>query len=573
MKFLRINMTELTAVYEEIPEPYKGLGGRGLTSEMINRQVPPTCDALGPRNKLIIAVGLLAGTSFINISRISVGAKSPLTGGIKESNAGGNIGAYMGQLGIRAIIVEGRAPADQLYLLKIESDGTAQLVEASDCRLMRTYALVDKLRQDHGEKYAIACIGPAGEHRMASASIQTSDADGRPCRAAGRGGMGAVMGSKGLKAILVNQGGTFKAPIADPEAFKEGLKKFTRTVKENPSSGMMMPALGTAGLVAPVNSFGAFPSFNATAGVLPDWEKISGETMAETIKARGGKTTHMGCARCIVHCSNEFVQEDGSFVTGSLEYETIWAMGGMTGITDLDTIARLDRLADDIGVDTMNTGVAIAVAMDAGYRKFEDGQEAIELMEEIAADSQIGRVIGNGPAAVGAHFKHHRVPVVKKQSIAAYDPRRMPANGVTYATSPMGADHTSGNLVGEYLTGELDPEKPDGHIEASRNIQPVMAFVDCAGICLFATFSMATAEGGEAFFKALSALLGKPFGPPDMISMGERCLRAERDFNRRAGLTGDDDRLPEFFRKEPLPPSNAVFKIPEKKISGLFAES
>jgi len=564
-------MEKLTTTYEAIPEYYRLLGGRALTAAVLDREVAPDCNSLGPGNKLIFAVGLLAATPFINTSRISVGAKSPLTGGIKESNAGGNIGAAMAQAGIRAIIIEGQAADDRLHMLKIEADGSVKLLPADNCRSLRTYALVENLHRAHGQNYAIACIGPAGEHLLSSASVQSSDAEGRPCRAAGRGGMGAVMGSKGLKAILVEQGGKYSAPIADPATFKEGLKAFVRTVKENPASGQMMPALGTAGLVAPVNSFGAFPSFNAKAGTLPGWEKISGESMADTIRARGGKTTHMGCTKCIVHCSNEYVSKEGKFITGSLEYETIWAMGGMTGIVDLDTIAHLDRLADDIGVDTMNTGVAIAVAMDAGYKSFGDGQAALQLMEEIAAATPIGRVIGNGPTAVGAYFNHPRVPAVKNQSIAAYDPRRMPANGVTYATSPMGADHTAANLVGEYLTGVLDPEKPEGHVEASRGLQPVMAFVDCMGVCLFATFSMATPEGGAAFFKTLSAMLGTSFGPPEMIAMGEQCLTTERQFNLKAGLKPEDDRLPAFFREEPLAPTNAVFTIPDEALKAAFS--
>jgi aldehyde:ferredoxin oxidoreductase len=181
--------------------------------------------------------------------------------------------------------------------------------------------------------------------------------------------------------------------------------------------------------------------------------------MAQIIQERNGKTTHVGCAQCIVHCSNEFVDKNGKYVTSSLEYETIWSMGGMTGINDLDTIARLDNLCDDIGLDTMSAGVAVAVAMDAGYKEFGDGQAAIEMIEEVAKGSEIGKVIGNGPAAVGKHFNHPRVPVVKGQSIAAYDPRAMQGNAVTYATSPMGADHTAGNVVGEYLTQALDPLK------------------------------------------------------------------------------------------------------------------
>lgn len=571
MKLLRVNMTDQSIKSEMLSEEYAKTGGRGLTSLIINREVTPKCDPLGSENKLVFALGLLTGTSFANTSRISVGSKSPLTGGIKESNAGGTIGAALGKTGIQAIVVEGQAKQGDLYLLKIDLRGNASLIEAGEFKGMRTYALVDKLREKYGSKTGIACIGPAGEYLMSSASVQTSDVDGRPCRSAGRGGMGAVMGAKGLKALVVEHGGKNGPRINDPSAFKEAAKIYAKTIKDDPMSGQMLPALGTAGLIAPLNTIGGFPSLNATRGTLEGWEKISGETMAGNMEKRGGKTTHLGCSQCIIQCSNTYVDEKGDYLTGSLEYETIWSMGGMTGIIDLDTIARLDYLADDIGVDTMNSGVAIAVAMDAGNIKFGEAQSAINMMEEIGKGSEIGKIFGNGPAAVGKHFNHSRVPVVKNQSIAAYDPRRLPANGVTYATSPMGADHTAGNLIGEYLSGALDPENQEGHVEASRNIQPVMAFVDCIGLCLFASFSMSSQKGGEALFKAMTAITGKEFGPDDMIGMGMQCLQFEREFNSQAGLTKQDDRLPEFFRNEPLLPNNHVFKITDEDLDSVFA--
>jgi aldehyde:ferredoxin oxidoreductase len=315
---------------------------------------------------------------------------------------------------------------------------------------------------------------------------------------------------------------------------------------------------------------GAFPCFNARQGVFPDWEKISGEAMAELIKKRGGKTTHTGCARCIVQCSNEFVDEQGKYVTSSLEYETIWALGGMTGVVDLDAIARLDFLCDDIGVDTMNTGVAVAVAMDAGHRKFGDAQAVIEMVEEIASGTELGKIIGNGPAAVGKYFNNPRVPVVKGQSVAAYDPRSMQGNGVTYATSPMGADHTAGNLVGEYLTGKLDPLKTEGQVEASRNLQVGTAAIDCTGMCFMAAVALVEGEGAEAFLKAMNARYGTRLKTEDIPTLGIRVLRAEREFNRKAGLTEKDDRLPRFYYEEPLPPHNLTFLIGDQELDSVF---
>jgi aldehyde:ferredoxin oxidoreductase len=566
MKFVKVNMTNKNIAIQDVCTEYAELGGRGLTSIMINREVPPSCDPLGPQNKLIFAIGYMTGTRLVNTSRISIGAKSPLTGGIKESNAGGTIGAALGKLGIKAIIIEGQSSDGNLSILRITKDGEASLIAAQEFKGMRTYALVEKLLNTYGKKTSVLCIGPAGEYQLASASVQSSDVDGRPCRAAGRGGLGAVMGSKGLKAIVVDQGGNNADVISDPEAFKEAAKAFAKAVREHPNSGQVLPALGTASLIAPINSLGAFPCYNATEGTFEGWKKITGEVLAEIIKKRGGNPTHTGCSQCIIRCSNEFVDKHGKFVTSALEYETIWAMGGMTGIDDLDTIARLDFLCDDIGMDTMNTGVAIAVAMDSGYRPFGDKQAAINMLEEIAKGTNFGRILGNGPAAVGKHFNHPRVPVVKNQSIAAYDPRGMQGNGVTYATSPMGADHTAGNLVGIYLGGKLDPLTAEGQMEASRNAQVNMAFIDSTGLCLFASSCLRTPKGKDAFLKALTARLGKSMGDEDMNNLGILILQAEREFNRKAGLTEKDDRLPKFFYEEPLPPHNKVFLLSEQEL-------
>lgn len=570
MKVLRVDMTSLTIRIEDLPQAYRGLGGRGLTSIWVSKAVPPRCDPFGPENQLVLAPGSLTGTAVVNTSRLSVGAKSPLTGTIKESNVGGTVPAALGRLGLAAIVVEGSAPDGGLWLLHIEAEGGARLVRADEYRRFRTYELVAKLLEKYGEKNGVLCIGPAGEMALRSATIQSSDVDGRPCRAAGRGGLGAVMGAKGLKAVVVDLEGKSPDAVADPEAFKQASREIARLIKENPFSGRMLPALGTAGLVAAVNSLGGFPTRNATRGVLEGWEKVSGEKMAEVIRQRGGKTTHRGCSQCVIHCSNEFVDEAGRYVTGSLEYETIWAMGGMLDISDLDAIARLDFLCDDIGLDTMNTGVAVAVAMDAGHLPFGDGAAAIALVEEISRGTELGLVVGNGPVAVGRHFGHHRVAAVKGQGIAAYDPRALQGNGVTYATSTMGADHTAGNLIGAYTSGRLDPLEPRGQVEASRQAQVAMASFDCTGLCLFAAAALSTPEGEEALRRALNARFGTNLGREDAAQLGVRVLLAEREFNRNAGFTAEDDRLPRFFYEEPLPPHDKVFLIGDEDLDRVF---
>lgn len=568
MKFIRIDMTTKRISSENAPEAFAGLGGRALTSGIICREVPPECDPLGPQNKLILAPGLLSGTRLVNTSRLSIGAKSPLTGGIKESNVGGSAAAVLARLGISGLIVEGRAAADEMYLLRIDGSGRISLIPAAEYRGFRTYALVERLLAAYGAKNSVLCIGPAGEFRLKSASIQATDVEGRPCRAAGRGGLGAVMGAKGIKAIVLEQGGEARVPLADPEGFKEAAKAFARTVKSVPFSGKTLPALGTAGLLAPVNGIGAFPCYNATRGVFDGQDKINADALVRTIQARGGKTGHMGCSQCMIRCSNEYVDEQGGFVTSSLEYETIWATGGMCGIDDLDVIARLDRLCDDIGVDTMNIGVAVAVAMDAGYCGFGDAAAAVALVEEIARGTEMGRLVGDGPAAVGAHFGHHRVPVCKNQSIAAYDPRAIQGMAVTYATSPMGADHTAGNLIGDALAATLDPLSPEGQVEASRDRQTAVVVLDSLGLCLF-TLAAARASW-ETVAALINARLGTRFTRDDVPGRWVDVILEERAFNRKAGLTPEDDRLARFFYEEPLPPHNKTILVSDRALDEAF---
>jgi len=574
MRFLRVNMTDLSVRAEAVPERYRDLGGRALTSIMINEEVEATVDPLGPENKLVFAPGYFTGTPLVNTGRLSVGAKSPLTGGIKESNVGGTIAFALARLGVVAIIVEGRVvDSNTSYLLSVDGEGRAELQDASVYRGMRTYGLVEQLREKFGEDKSITCIGPAGEMQLLAASIQSTDLDGRPCRAAGRGGLGAVMGAKGLKALVVDRGGRAAVELADPDSFKQAARSYAKAVKEDEFSGQILPELGTAVLVEPINAAGAFPTRNARSGQFAGAEKISGERLAAMIRERGGQTTHKGCSQCIIDCSNVVVDKKGRYVTSSLEYETIWSMGGMIGNDDLDSIARLDFLCDDIGLDTMSTGVAIGIAMDAGYREFGDGAAAIALVEEVAAGTEMGRVIGNGPDAVGKYFNHDRVPTVKGQSIAAYDPRAIQGMAVTYATTPMGGDHTAGWVVAQNLAafgGTVDPLGAEGQVELSRNAQIHMAAVDSVGICDFAQSGLATEEGMANVRQMYAARSGRPFPEQKWPELGERVLRAEREFNRKAGFTAGDDRLPAMFYTEPLPPYNAVVKVTDEEMDTTF---
>jgi len=572
MKIIRVDMATGTITNEDIEPAFTGMGGRGLTSYFINSEVPPTCDPLGSDNKLIFAPGYLSGSALVNSSRLSIGAKSPLTGGIKESNVGGTVAADLAHIGISAIIIEGKPDKNQYFILKIDAAGNAALEDAAAFWGKRTYDLVAALKEIHGDDRSITCIGPAGESQLSAASIQTTDMDGYPCRAAGRGGLGAVMGSKGLKAIVVEKNAKKADPIQDPDAFKDSAKIFAQAVMQDEFTGELA-ALGSAVLVEPINAAGAFPTRNARAGQFEDADKISGENMAQIIQSRGGKPNHKGCAQCIINCSNVYVDEQGKYVTSSLEYETIWAMGGMLGNNDLDAIAKLDFLCDDIGLDTISTGVAIAVAMDAGYREFGDAKAAIEMVEEVAEGTDFGKMLGHGPQRVGKHFNHDRVPVVKGQSIAAYDPRVINGMAVTYATSPMGGDHTAGFVVDSNLEsfgGTLDRFSSEGQVEASRDAQIHMVLVDTVGICDFAQTGFGAPDGVGNVCRMVAAKSGKPFTEEDWTNIGKQVLQIEVEFNRKAGFTKEHDRLPKMFYEEPLPPHNKVVVISDEEMDTTF---
>jgi aldehyde:ferredoxin oxidoreductase len=560
MKILRVNMTTQHIRTEEIPNQYRGMGGRELTSTIIHHEVPWDCLPLGPENRLVFAPGYLTGTPLVNTGRLSIGAKSPLTQGIKESNVGGTMAYALARHGIRAIIVEGVAPVDTWFFLRINADSSIELKDAALCKGMRNYALAESLLTEYGPKNSISSIGPAGEMQLASASIQTTDTHGNPSRAAGRGGLGAVMGAKGLKALVVSKEGKTTRPIADPTAFKVISKQFATAIKNDGWSGRVLPELGTASIVSNTNAQGALPTMNATRGSFDGAGKINGETMAETIRARGGKTTHKGCSQCIIKCSNVYVDKARNTITSALEYETIWAMGAMIGNDDLDAIARLDFLCDDIGLDTMNTGTALAVAMDAGYKSFGDATGAIEMVEEVAKGTDLGKIIGNGPKAVGKHFHHPRVPAVKGQSIAGYDPRAMPGMGITYATSTMGADHTAGFVGSDVSTPTASL------VRASQSAQVHTAAIDSMGLCMFAQ-----SGGMDKLFGAISAIWGKLFGYQEWQEIGIRCLNAEMQFNRRAGLTKEDDRLPTMFYKERLLPYHDALSFTHEDLDATLA--
>lgn len=573
-RIIRINMSKGNPeVREEPMGRYEKLGGRGLTSAIVSSEVDPLSHPLSEENKFVIAPGLLSGSASAMSGRISVGCKSPLTGGIKESNAGGQPAQALARLGIGAIVIEGKPKDGDIYKIEVSKSGI-RVIKDNSLKMLTNYDLVERLKKEYGEKIAVMSIGPAGEMKLSGASVACTDMELRPTRHCGRGGVGAVMGAKGVKAIIIDESDTRTLEPKDPEGFKDANKRFVMGLQKHPVTGQGLPAYGTNVLTNIINEVGAYPTYNFKEGQFAGARKISGEVEAQLEKERGGNPTH-GCHRgCVIRCSGIYHDKDGHYLTKQPEYETVWALGGNCGIDDIDKIAMMDFLCDTIGLDTIEMGVAIGVTMEAGLLKWGDADGAIKLLNEIKDGTYLGRIIGNGAEYTGRAFGVDRVPVVKGQGLPAYDPRAAQGIGVTYATSPMGADHTAGYSIAANVLksgGFVDPLKPEGQVELSRNLQIATAFIDSTGMCLFIAFALLDQQDT---FKALLDIINSFYGwnmtDNDVIEYGKNILKMERDFNIRAGFTSQKDRLPKFFYKEPLPPHNTVFMVKDGDLDKFF---
>ena len=552
---------------------YAGLGGRGLTSAIVSKEVPPLCHPLGSENKLVIAPGMLSGTIAAMSGRLSVGCKSPLTGGIKEANAGGQASMVLFRLGYAAIVLEGKPKNDDIYKVVINKDGV-QISSDNSLKMLTNYDLIDRMKKEYGDKIACISIGPAGEMKMCAATVACTDMELRPTRHAGRGGVGAVMGTKGVKVIVLDDSGMEMRPPKDPEKFKQANKNFVEGLKKHAVTGEGLPAYGTNVLTNIMNEVGGYPTYNFKQGQFDGASKISGEAEAELETKRGGLATH-GCHRgCVIRCSGVYHDKDGHYLTKQPEYETVWSHGGNCGIDDLDAIAKLDYLDDNYGIDTIEMGVTIGIAMEAGLIKFGDSEGAIKLVEEVGKGTHLGRILGNGAAITGKAFGVERVPVVKGQALPAYDPRAIHGIGVTYATSPMGADHTAGYAVATNILkvgGDVDPLKPEGQIELSRNLQIATAAIDSTGMCLFIAFAILDQpDTFQALLDLLSSFHGTELTADGVTELGKKVLTMERDFNKQAGFTAQHDRLPSFFKKEALAPHNITFQVTDQDLDQVF---
>ncbi len=567
-KILRVDMESGKLEYEEVSEEYRTLGGRGLTSKIISDEVPADCHPMGPNNKLVLAPGIVTGTSAPSSGRLSVGGKSPLTGGIKESNVGSRFAQTMAKLGLKAVVIQGKS--DGYKMLKLDKDG-GELLDASPWVGMGLYKAYEELYQKFGDKVDICSVGITAEMSGVNSGICFNDIDGLSSRYAGRGGLGAVMASRGLKFVVLDGKNAPGVEIKDKELFEKGRKKLAKAIQEHDvtKDGGALPSFGTAVLINIVNEAGGLPHRNFSSGKEDMAEMVSGEKKAEMIKQLGGERPHVCSPGCIIRCSEVWTKEGGKDPVGVLEYESVWALGPNCGIYDLEIIGELNRACNDLGLDTIEMGNTIAVAMEGGMLEFGDGEGALELMEEIRKGTYKGRMLIHGTEFVGKALGVHRVPTVKGQAMPAYDPRSIKGIGVTYATTTMGADHTAGYTIAPEILGtggKIDPLEKD-KVDISQALQRSTAVIDSSGYCLFTAFPVLDIpEGLEGMVETVAGVLGEDITVEDLDGIGKQILDIEREFNKRAGFTEKDDRLPEFMRTEELPPHDVVFDVEDGEL-------
>ncbi|MCL1993817.1 MAG: aldehyde ferredoxin oxidoreductase [Spirochaetes bacterium] len=570
-KIIRLNMLDQSISIQKVDPKHEYIGGRYLTSTIVNEEVPATCEPLGRHNKIVIAPGLLGGTFAAMSNRLSVGAKSPLTGGIKESNIGGSFARKLALMGYKAIVIEEKPSEDdgRWHMLYIDANG-ATLKPAEEYIGLDNYETCALLRERLGKHINIMTIGVAGERQYSSATCAVADDDGIPARHAGRGGMGAVMGSKRVKCIVLDDPKPQDVGYRDREAFVSKCREWN---KEIIPKRQVLTKLGTANLVAVTSRIGALACRNFSLGSFDEYEKISGEKMYDTIVERKGDPSH-GCYKgCIVRCSNVYNGPDGEHLTSSLEFETLGLMGSNLNIADLDTVARLDRFCDGFGMDTIELGAAFGVVMESGLCEFGDIDGVWKLVEEVKSDTIFGKLLAHGCVVTGKVLGVQKVPAVKGQSFAAYEPRALKGLGVTYAVSPMGADHTYGNCLpgrpGYRPVTQTTPEpgQREGSVEWAKDMQTMTAICDAMGLCYIAV--SASWDTVEKVSTLLNLKYEAAFKPDDLIIMGKKMIRLEVEFNERAGLTAAHNRMPEYMMEMPIRTGD-VFDIPEEELQDFY---
>jgi len=539
------------------------LGGRGLGVRILYDRVGPEVDPLSPENLLIFAIGPLTGTAVPASGRHCVVTKSPLTGTILDSQSGGYWGAELRFAGYDAIVVSGRAEKPTYLWVH---DGGASLHDAIALWGKGCHATTDAICKElKDDRVRVACIGPAGERLVRIAAIINDKH-----RACGRGGVGAVMGSKNLKAVAVR--GKGKPRIADEKDFTTCVRECQKLIKENAVTSSALPTYGTSILVNIINEHGIYPTRNFQTGVFPAADRTSGETMAETILLR-----NKGCFACPMACGR--VTKVGDLETEGPEYETIWAFGAQCGVDDLEAITRANHLCNDLGLDTISMGSTIGCAMELSERgkfkgpKFSDAKAIVELTRATAMREGLGDKLAEGSArlAKGCGLPDLSMSV-KGLEIPAYDPRGVQGHGLAYATSNRGSCHLRAYMIAPEVLGLpklMERFSTSGKPEMTVIFQNLTATVDSLILCEFTMFALETVE----YAKLLSAATGIEFSDEEVMLIGERIWNLERLFNIREGFGAKDDTLPKRLLEEPMPegPSKGRTCMLDKMLPSYYA--
>ncbi|MFP4557607.1 MAG: aldehyde ferredoxin oxidoreductase family protein [Bacteroidales bacterium] len=551
-KLLRINLSDLKFKVEDLnlEEAVKFIGGRGLGSKIFFDEVDPNIDAFDPNNKVIIAAGPMTGTPTPAGGRYMVVTKSPLTGTIASSNSGGFWGAEMKFAGYDAIVLEGKAAKPTSIHIE---DNKVEFRDASDLWGKTTIETTNEVMKNAPEKAKVLCIGPAGENLSNIAAVM-NDLN----RAAGRSGVGAVVGSKNLKAIVIK--GSSKPEVADPEALKEVVKKSRGQIKDNGVSGAGLPTYGTNVLVNIINEAGVFPTNNFQEAYFDKAEEVSGETLAEKFLIK-----RESCFACPIACGR-YTKAD-EIETGGPEYETVWAFSAACGVSDMKAAIKANFWSNEMGLDTISAGVTIATAMELyqkGYikdeelngvgLKFGDGDSMVEWVKKLGRrDGDLASKMADGSYRLAEAYGHPELSMsVKKQELPAYDPRGIQGQGLQYATSNRGGCHVRGYLISPEILGlpeKLDRTELKGKPEWVKIFQDLTAFIDSSGLCLFTSFALTADDYADMF----SAVTGKKHSAADILEAGDRIWNLERVWNLKAGIDPSQDKLPKRLLEEAIP--------------------
>jgi aldehyde:ferredoxin oxidoreductase len=553
-QILRVNLTKGTVKKEKLdPKLARAyIGGRGLGTKILFDEVNPKVDPLSPNNKLLMGTGPLTGTNASTGGRYMVITKSPLTGAVACSNSGGYIGAEIKFCGYDFIIFEGRAKSPMYLWL---NNDQVEIRPAEKLWGKTTHETEDRLKAETHEEAKVCSIGPAGEKLAFTACVMNDKH-----RAAGRSGVGAVMGSKNLKAVVAK--GYQSVKVARPKEFMAACRAVVRKLADSPVTGGGLPKYGTPILVNVINAHGFLPTRNFLQGQFEGADKVSGETIADTILLK-----NKGCFACTIACARVSEVKEGKYKGAGEgpEYESDWALGIDTGVSDLAAVTKANYLCNELGMDTIEAGVAVATAMELfekGYipqkdigrpLRFGDGDALVWLIEEMGYRRGFGELMAQGGYRVAEKYGHPELFMgVKKQAFPAYDGRGAQGMALGYATANRGACHLRGYTISVEVFGipkKMDPFVTQGKAEVSKLFQDVTAFVDSSGICLFTTFGI----GADDIHPMLEHATGAGYTLEECLKIGERVWNLERLFNLKAGLTGKDDTLPPRILNEPIP--------------------